>query len=226
MLKLDAKNKSVLLISDLHLPWSVDCWYEFLERNNKEKNYDIIISMGDEVDNAAYSFHEKEPGMPSASKELEMACDSMNLLSKLFPKVYILDSNHGSLFYRRAKFAGLPYNLLKPLPEIYGTPNYEWHNDILLDTNSGPVYLCHGRASGYGSLARSMGVSCVQGHYHTKSEITYHETIMGIRFNMFVGCLADREKLAFQYAKNNVPTFINSIGEIDKDGKPNIVMYK
>lgn len=225
MLKIDARNKSVLLISDLHLPWAVDDWYEFLEYHHKRRKYDIVISMGDEVDNAAYSFHEKEPGMPSASKELEMACDSMALLNTLFPKMYILDSNHGSLFYRRAKFAGLPYSLIKPLPEIYGTPNYEWHNDILLITNKGPVYLCHGKKSGYGGLMRDMGVSCVQGHFHTKAEITYHETVAGTRFNMFVGCLADKKKLAFQYAKNNVPTFINSMGEINKNGNPKIILY-
>jgi hypothetical protein len=225
VLRLDARGKRVLIISDLHLPWSVKYWFEFLTSIYLLMMYDIIISIGDEVDNAAYSFHEKEPGMPGASKELEMACDSMKLLSTLFPKMYILDSNHGSLFYRRAKFAGLPYNLIKPLPEIYGTPLYEWHNEIILDTNNGPVYLCHGKKSGYGALAREMGASCIQGHFHTKAEITYHKTALGTRFNMFVGCLADSEKLAFQYAKNNVPTFINSVGEIDENGKPNLIFY-
>jgi hypothetical protein len=225
MLKLDARGKRVLIISDLHLPWAVDDWFEFLEFHHKRKKYDIIISIGDEVDNAAYSFHEKEPGMPSASKELELACDSMKLLSTLFPKMYILDSNHGSLFYRRAKFAGLPYNLIKPLPEIYGTPLYEWHSDILLKTNAGPVYLCHGRSSGYGALARAMGVSCIQGHFHTKAEITWHKTVTSMRYNMFVGCLADASKLAFQYSKNNLPTFINAVGEIDRNGKPGLLLH-
>lgn len=225
MLKLDARGKRVLIISDLHHPFAVDGWFEFLKKIHDKKKYDIIISIGDECDNAAYSFHEKEPGMPGASKELEMACDSMRLMATLFPKMYILNSNHGSLFYRRAKFAGMPYELIKSLPEIYGTPLYEWHDEILLKTDSGPVYMVHGKKSGYGALARETGASCIQGHFHTKAEITYHRTVMGTRFNMFVGCLADAKKLAFQYAKNNVPTFINSVGEIDKNGKPNILFY-
>lgn len=226
MLKLDARGKRVLIISDLHLPWAVDDWFEFLSSLHTKRKYDIIISIGDEVDNAALSFHEKEPGMPSPTKELEMASDAMKLLSTLFPKMYICDSNHGSLIWRRSKFAGIPYEYIKPLKEVYGTPLYEWHSEIMLRTDMGPVYLCHGKKSGYGAMVREMGVSCVQGHFHTKAEITYHRTVIGKRFNMLVGCLADSKKLAFQYAKNNVPTFINAVGEIDRSGKPNLILYK
>lgn len=182
--------------------------------------------MGDEADAAGISFHEKEPGMPTASKELEEAIACMGLLATLFPKVYVLTSNHGSLIFRKAKFNGIPYEYLKPLPQLYGTPGYSWHDEILLQTNNGPIYLTHGKTSSYGKMVKDMGVSCIQAHFHSKAEITYHKTVMGKRFNMFVGCLADQEKLAFQYAKNNVPAFINCVGELDREGKPNLIFYK
>ncbi len=226
MLRLDVRGKRVLLISDLHHPWAVDGWYEFLARLHRQRKYDIIISVGDEIDAAAMSFHEKEPGMPNATREMEMAQAEMQLMHTLFPKMYILDSNHGSLYYRRAKFAGIPNSVIKPMKELWGTPEYEWHEEILLITNSGPVYLCHGKTSAYGKMVKDLGCSAVQGHFHSKSEITYHATVRGVRFNMLVGCLADQKKLAFQYAKNHNAKFINSVGELDRNGVPNLIMYR
>jgi hypothetical protein len=226
MLKLDVRGKRVLLISDLHHPFAVDDWFEFLSDLHKKRKYDIIISMGDECDGAGISFHENEDGMPSASKELEEAIACMNLMSTLFPKMYILESNHGSLIFRKSKFHGIPYAYIKPLPELYGTPGYSWHSEILLQTSSGPVYLCHGKKSSYAGLVKDMGISCIQAHFHSKAEITYHKTIAGVRFNMFVGCLADQEKIAFNYSRANVGQFINCVGEIGRDGKPNLIFYK
>lgn len=225
MFKLDVRGKRVLLISDLHLPWALDGWFEFLQRIHSKRNYDVIISIGDEVDNHAISFHENELGMPTASKELEMAQEKMMLLGTLFPKIYFLNSNHGSLIFRKAKFNGIPYGFIKPLPELYGTPLYEWHDEMLLQTNSGKIYLTHGKSSTYGRLAINMGCHAIQGHFHSKAEITYHKTIMGMKYNMFLGCLADREKLAFTYAKSNIPDFINSVGELSCKGKPNLIFY-
>jgi len=224
--RIDAKGKKVLIISDLHFPFSVDYWFEFLSEIHRRRQYDIIISIGDEVDNHGISFHENEDGSPSPSKELEMAQDCMRLMATLFPKMYVLTSNHGSLVFRKAKFHGIPYEMLKPLPELYGTPLYEWHDEIILETNAGLVYLCHGKSSSYGKIVKDMGVSCIQGHFHSKAEITYHQTVVGKKFSMFVGCLADEQKIAFNYSKNNIPKFINSVGEIDKSGQPHLIFYR
>jgi hypothetical protein len=222
MLHLDARGKRVLLISDLHHPWAIDGWFEFLSDLHTKRKYDIIISMGDEVDGHNLSFHENEDGMPSPSKELEMAQDCMSLMATLFPKMYILDSNHGSLIFRKAKFHGVPYAYIKPLSDLYGTPLYSWHNEILLHTNQGQVYLCHGRSAAYGRLAKEERTSAVQGHFHSKAEITWHRSSSGMIFNMFVGCLADQNKKAFNYAKLNLPKFINCVGELDRDGMPHL----
>ena len=222
MLHLDARGKRVLLVSDLHFPWAIDGWYEFLADLHTRRKYDLIISLGDEVDGHNLSFHENEEGMPSPSKELEMAQDCMSLMSTLFPKMYILESNHGSLIFRKAKFHGIPYSMIKPLPELYGTPGYSWHNEILLHTNAGQVYLCHGRTAAYGRLAKEERVSAVQGHWHTRAEITWHRSSSGVIFNMIAGCLADQNKKAFNYAKLNLPKFINCVGELDRDGMPHL----
>jgi hypothetical protein len=226
MFNLDARGKRVLIISDLHHPWAVDDWFEFLKNLSDKRKYDIIISIGDEVDGHGISFHENELGMPTASKELEMAQECMMLMATLFPKMYILNSNHGSLIFRKAKFNGIPYAFLKPLNELYGTPLYEWHDEILLKTNQGRTYLCHGKSSAYGRLAINLGCNAIQGHFHSKAEITYHKTIFGMKYNAFVGCLADRDKLAFTYAKSNIPDFINSVMEIDRNGKPDLILYR
>jgi predicted MPP superfamily phosphohydrolase len=222
MLRIDARGKRVLLISDLHFPWAINGWFEFLSWLHERRKYDLIISMGDEVDGHGISFHEDEQGMPTASKELEQAQDCMKLLSTLFPKVHVLESNHGSLIFRRAKFHKIPYAYLKPLPDLYGTPLYTWHEEIILDTLNGPVYLCHGRAAPYGKLAKEERMSAVQGHFHSKAEITWHRSRSGQIFNMFVGCLADQEKLAFTYSRNQSGRFQNCVGELDRSGLPQL----
>lgn len=224
-MRINCKNKKVLLISDLHFPYAVDDWFEFLEHLHAKYNYDEIISMGDEVDFSGISFHEKDPSMMSPSKELEESIACMKKLEGLFPKISILESNHGSLVYRRQKFAGIPIEVIKPLTDIYGTPLFSWHEEIILETNKGDVYLRHGMSGQPFGLMKEIGMSAVQGHFHSLASINYHASVSGTKFNMFVGCLADQKKLAFAYSKSNMKKFINAVGDIDESGTPRIHLY-
>ena len=227
-IRLNVRGLKILVLSDLHFPWSVDDWFEFLQDLQAKHNYDLWVSVGDEVDGASISFHEKDPGLPSPSDELEMSIECMKKLESIAPgkRIFFCDSNHGSLVYRRQKYAGLPVQVIKPLCEIYDTPLFSWHEEIILETNSGLIYITHGKKAGYGAGAKEVGSSMIQGHYHSKSEITWHETIGGMRFNCFTGCLADRDKLAMRYAKANLPMFINSVVDLDADGIPSTRLYK
>jgi len=225
MIRLDCKNKKALIISDLHFPYSVPDWFEFLEDLHKKNNYDLIISVGDEVDFSSISFHDKDPGMLNPSKELTDSIDCMKKLESLFPKIYFCESNHGSLIFRRQKFAGIPIEVIKPLDQIYGTPQFSWHDEIILETNKGDVYICHGKVSRPGGLSKEIGVSTFQGHFHSLFNIVYSTHLTGSRFDAYVGCLADQDKLAFAYAKNNSKKFINGVGDIDENGTPRLYLY-
>ena len=224
--RINAKGKSVLIISDTHCPYNHPDLFPFLKAIKKKLlNKDsIIIHIGDEVDNHAISFHDSDQDLPSAGHELQLAIDQLAELRSIFDKMYILESNHGSLAYRKAKHHGVPIRVIKPLQDLYDTPNWTWHHDLILDTKADlPTYLCHGKASTYNALAKEMGMNAIQGHFHSKFEITYGKTPTVDRYNMFIGCLIDWKSLAFAYGRNNIPKPILGLGYIDKEGTPSLI---
>lgn len=222
--KINAIGKSVLLISDTHIPYSHPDYLVFLASIKKIYKPDIIIHGGDEVDCHAISFHDSDSSLLNADAELDRAIEELqDGMHMMFPKMYLLESNHGSLIYRKMKSNGLPIRHLKPLPELYGTPKWSWHEDILLLTEQGPTYICHGKTSAYGKLCKEMMTNAIQFHFHGKAEITYHKSVMGTRYNMYCGCLVDETSMAMAYARNNLPKAVHAVGFINQLGNPYLI---
>ena len=222
---INAKGRSVLLISDLHIPYhhidSVRFLAAIKEKLLSERS--IILNVGDEVDKHDLSFHSSNRDLDSAGVELEKSKDYIKELERLFPTMYIAESNHGNLIYRRAKSEGIPLDYFKPLKEVYDVKKWSWHDAIIVNTKKGYVYVCHGKTGTYGKLCKEVGMSAVQGHYHGKFELTWHRSPLGDRFNMYVGCLIDYKSIAFEYGKNNLPKPILGVGFIDEDGHPYLI---
>ena len=91
----------------------------FLKLLKKKYNPDKIIHIGDELDKHAMSFHDSDPDLPSAGDELKMSLPMIKELEKLFPQMDLMDSNHGSLVYRRALKHGIPKAYLKTIMNFY-----------------------------------------------------------------------------------------------------------
>jgi hypothetical protein len=203
LLKIDARGKRVLIISDTHIPYSVRGYIRFLKKLKEKFKPQVVVHIGDELDYHDQSMHDSDRDLDSAGVELDKSIKELHEgLHKLFPKMFLLESNHGSMTLRRAKKNGIPLRTLRPLPDLYETPKWSWHDELLIQTAAGSVYACHGKTGGYGQMAAKAGCSAVQGHFHGKFEITYHRGPMGRRFNMFVGCLVDVDSLAMAYGKN------------------------
>lgn len=219
--KINCYNKVVLIIPDTHIPYSHPDYIKFLSYMKNKYTPDIVVHAGDELDYHAISFHDSDSSLLSADMELDKSIIELQEgLHKLFKKMYLLESNHGSLVFRKMKHHSIPIRVLKPMQELYETPLWSWHHDVLLLTNAGPIYGCHGKTSAYAKLAREMGCSSFQGHFHGKMEITWHRTAMGSRFNCFVGCLVDEDSMAMAYAKNNLPKPVLGATIIQKNGMP------
>lgn len=223
---LNVKGKSVLIIGDAHIPYEHHHYLKFCKAVAKKFGCSVILNAGDEVDGHAISFHPSDVELYSAGHELELSIERLAKWHKAFPDMILLESNHGSLIYRKCKVNGLPVHYIKPLKEIYNTPNWSWHHDVKLITNYGEVYGCHGKASGYGALAKEQGCSAFQGHFHGKLEVTWHQRIEHRRFNLFVGCGINWRSLAFAYGKNNLPKPILGCGVIDGEGLPHAIKMK
>lgn len=221
---IDTRGKKVLLISDTHIPYSHPDYLVFLASIKHKYKPDVIVHGGDEVDGHAISFHDTDTSLFSADAELDKAIvEIQEGLHKLFPKMFLLESNHGSLIYRRMKAAGLPIRHLKPLHELYETPQWTWHHDILLQTNIGDTYICHGKTSAYGKLCKEMACNAIQFHFHGKAEITWHRSSMKTRFNMYCGCLVDETSMAMAYGRNNLPKANLAVGMLDAKGQPYLI---
>ena len=226
MKKINAIGKQVLIIPDLHIPFEHKDAYKFLKavKNKYINKDDLIISLGDEVDGNQISMHDKDPNvMFSPASEFQAAIETIKKYYKLFPKMELCESNHGSLVYRRASKFGLPMHVMKSYQDILETPNWNWHPDILLKTKMGEVYICHGKTSSYGKLCKEQGASAIQGHFHGKFEVTWHKTSTSERFNLFSGCLIDHEHLAFSYGKNHLPKPILGVTILSPNGYPRLI---
>jgi hypothetical protein len=222
---LDARGRSFLIISDLHIPYHHPDTIAFLSACKKLllNKKSIIVNVGDEADAHALSFHTSISELDSAGKELEKARAYFSELHEIFPEMYLCESNHGSLIYRRARENGVPLEYIRPLSDVYGVTGWEWHDAIILKTNLGEIYICHGKSGTYGKLCKEVMMSAVQGHFHGKFEITWHRSPIGDRFNMFVGCLINYKELAFNYGKNHLPKPILGVGYVDEDGHPYLI---
>ena len=91
---------------------------DFYRDLNDLINPDLVVNIGDELDNHAMSFHDSDPDLDSAGVELKKGREVLQELATIFQVVYNVDSNHGSMAYRRQKAHGLPKHLILSYKDI------------------------------------------------------------------------------------------------------------
>ena len=209
------KNSKVLVISDLHIPYHHKDSFSFLKEIKKEFRPDKIVNIGDSLDQHALSFHDSSPDLYSAGHELQKAKEYIKELEDIFPEVIEVDSNHSSLIYRRALKHGLPRAYLKDYGDFLETKKWKWVDDLTLTLSNGQrCFFTHGRSADILKVSQTMGMSAVQGHYHTKLLISWWANPDNLFFAMNVGCLINQKNMAFNYARNFKTRFILGCGII------------
>lgn len=197
-------NSRVLLISDMHIPYHHKDTVAFLKYLKKKYNPTRIICLGDEVDSHALSYHDSDPDLMSAGDELKAALPTIAEVERLFPVMDVLDSNHGSLIWRKAKTHGIPKQYIRSYNEILGVgEGWKWHNDMTITLPDGnKCYLHHGKSNNVTRVSQTMGMCTVQGHFHEILKVDYWGNPNGLFWALQSGCLIDDESYAFSY--NNV----------------------
>lgn len=215
------KNKVILCISDLHAPYHHPDAIRFLAAIKKKYKPDRVISMGDEADKHALSFHDSDPDLASAGDELKATIKALQPLYKLFPKMDIIDSNHGSLAYRKALSNGIPTSYIRPYGEVLKSPKgWIWHNDLKFRMSDGnEVYFHHGLSSNILKVVREYSLCVVQGHYHNSAGVQYASTPDKLLWGLQTGCLIDDKSRAFAYNKTTLGRPLIGTGIII-DGQP------
>lgn len=217
-------NNSVLVISDLHIPYHHQDAFDFLKALKKKYKPDLIVNIGDELDHHAISMHEHNPDLMSAGDELKHSKEYVRELEKIFPEMTLVHSNHSSLVYRRALKYGLPKDYLKSYNEFLGVGDgWKWVDDYTVTLSDGSrCFFTHGISADVLKVAAQYGMNTVQGHFHTKFSIGYFSNPDALIWGMQVGCLINQKSMAFDYAKNFKSRFIVGCGMII-DGQPKLM---
>ena len=216
--------KSILVISDQHAPYHHIDTLNFLSAIKKKYKPDTVVNIGDEMDWHSISFHDSHPGLYSPSHELKIARQFFKDLEKLFPKQYVMDSNHGSLVFRKATRYGLPHEVFKSYNHMLGVgKGWTWHEDLILKASNGQkIYFCHGKYKDVLKVAQQYGMCTVQGHYHTCYKIDYWSNPNELLWGTQVGCLINMKSLAFEYNKLQKSRPVIGTGIII-DGLPKLI---
>lgn len=214
-------NSRVLFISDMHIPYHHTDTVAFLRYLKEKYAPTRIICLGDELDKHALSYHDSDPDLPSAGDELQRSLPVVKELHDLFPVMDIIESNHGSLVWRKAKTFGIPKHYIKSYNDVLGVGDgWKWSFDLTITLPNGQkCYIHHGKTNNVIQLSQQMGMCAVQGHYHESFKIDYWGNPVGLFWGMQCGCLIDDDTLAFNYNNVNIKRPIVGTGLVI-DGMP------
>ena len=199
-------NSRVLLISDMHVPYHHPDTLEFLRYLKDKYKPTRVICLGDELDKHALSYHDHDPDLPSAGDELRKSIPVIRELYEMFPVMDIIESNHGSLVWRKAKTNGIPRQYIKSYNDVLGVgEGWKWSFDLTIELPNGQkCYVHHGKTNNVIQLSQQMGMNAIQGHYHEAYRIDYWGNPNGLFWGMQCGCLIDDDALAFSYNNVNI----------------------
>lgn len=199
-------NSRILLISDMHIPYHHQDLLPFLQHLKGKYQPTRVICLGDELDKHAISYHDSDPDLPSAGDEIKRSLPVIAELFKMFPVMDIIESNHGSLVWRKAKTFGIPKHYIRSYNDVLGVDEgWKWSFDLTITLPNGQnCYIHHGKTTDVKNLSQQMGMCAVQGHYHETFKIDYWGNPTGLYWGLQAGCLIDDTTLAFNYNNVNI----------------------
>ena len=194
----------VLAIPDLHAPFTHTDAYAFLKAVKQKHKPTTVVCLGDETDAHALSQYVADPDGHSPGHELAAAIEQLKPLYKLFPDVLVCLSNHGERVFKKAFISGIPKAYLKGYKEFMQAPTgWHWKESHTID---GVLYRHgYGLSGAAGALmgAKDIMRPLVIGHLHSYAGVQYFNNGHAQIFGFNVGCLVDRSKYVFDYAKHS-----------------------
>jgi predicted phosphodiesterase len=215
-----SKGNRVLVIGDLHQPFTLDGYLEFCIGIRNKYQCNKIIFIGDVQDAHFSSYHETNADGDSAGLELEKAERQLAEWYKAFPEASVCLGNHDLIPLRKAQTSGLSSKWIKGLGDVLGTPNWTYAEDFEID---GVLYT-HGVGRKARARAKNDMISIVQGHYHSESYIEHFVGLSSHVWAMQVGSGIDRKSYAMAYGKHFNKPHINC-GVILENGTLPILEY-
>lgn len=198
--------KPRLVVSDIHLPFAVSGWLDFIKETHARFNcHEEIIINGDLLDFHAISFHTSETDALNHIDEFEQSKIMVKELVKAFPNAVFTMGNHDLLLTRRLADIGIDKRFVKNFHELYDLPQtWKLVDDIIIDD---VLYTHIGCASGknghLNSAVANMMSTCV-GHIHSQGGVGYITNPQGKTiFGLNSGSLFDEKTYAARYGKHS-----------------------
>ena len=194
----------MLIIGDTHAPGMRQGYVDFLKRIADSYSINRVVHIGDLVDWASISYHEKSPSLSNATAEYVKAKKQIASLAKAFPKADWLIGNHDALTERQAISAGLPPQILKDYADLW---ELDWtvhprFSKLVID---GVLY-SHGDSGRGGQdaafhQAKDNFRSTVIGHFHAQAGVKWWANPEFRVFGLAVGCGIDASRMQFEYGR-------------------------
>jgi metallophosphoesterase superfamily enzyme len=190
------EESRVLVIGDPHEPFCKKNYRKFCKETYNKYNCNVVVIIGDIIDNHYGSYHETDSDGMGGKDELEFAISKISGWYKDFPEAYVTLGNHDRIIIRKAQTSNIPSKWIREFSEVLETPNWKFVTDVYIDG----VRYVHGDKSGKPRTAakRDM-VSTVSGHYHTDMYVEWFFGKTRAIFAMAVGCGIDSSSYAMGY---------------------------
>ena len=224
-LNLDYTDKTILAISDMHIPYHHPDALDFLAALKSLYKPDLVVNLGDCLDFHGISFHDSDPELASAGDELVEAVMHIEELEKLFPDMFIVGSNHGDLPLRKFMANGIPSKFIKSYNDIYEVGDgWKFVTDLtIVSKRKVPdIYICHSIRKNALQVAQQRGQRFMCGHFHENFSVNYAGNPNSLLWAVMAGCLIDKASLAFKYNKLNLNRPILGTAVIER-GIPTII---
>ena len=190
-------KSNVLVIGDLHEPFTLDGYLEFCIEQYKKWNCNKVVFIGDVVDNHFSSYHETSADGLGGSDELDLAITKIAKWYKAFPDAYVTLGNHDIIIMRKAQTGAIPTRWIKEYKDVLEVPKWKFVDEVIIDD----VLYHHGIGSKAHIKAVKNMISTVGGHHHTEA---YTHWFVGKKekiFGMQVGCGINIKSYAMSYGK-------------------------
>lgn len=196
---------NVLIIGDLHQPFTHPNYLKFLLETKKKFKCDTIVFIGDVVDNYAHSRFSKDPDNPDANVEYDEFMVRMRKYYEAFPEAIWVLGNHDKRPFNKAKEAGLGKIFTQSFSTIYDCPK-TWK--IVPSIEIDGVWYVHGVScggqTGWQNYSRKLGKSVVLGHIHSVGGVRFHQNPDGRQvFSLAVASGVHDESYAFDYGRES-----------------------
>lgn len=192
-------TSKVLVIWDLHEPYCLKGYLEFCKEQYEFYECDTVVFIGDIADFCSLSYHERATSTANPEREYAQTITALQKWYKAFPEAIVLLGNHDKLPTRKLQTIWLPRQMMKSWNDIFKAPEgWRFEEEWIIDD----VLYRHGDSGdAYGRCVKEW-MSLVQGHLHQTAWVQFYKNRVGWIFWMQAGTWIDREKKAFDYARN------------------------